>query len=196
MCSSDLDFTFHGEYYNVEHGTVPTKSVRAPHPTVMAASRMDEGMDVVARECDTWFANHDKNFRNYDQTLRRIETEVAAMERRVAQYGRTMKYGLNACMIIGETDQEAIDVADDYLAQLARDPSIFSASGGLGSNVIGTPKTIAERIRRYQDLGIDLFMLQFYPFRQGLEVFAEKVLPLLDVKRTARPSAPPAQAAE
>ena len=118
------------------------------------------------------------------------------MERKVAEYGRTMKYGINACMLIGDTDEEAVAVADDYLAQLARDPSIFSASGGLGSNVIGTPKTIAERIKRYQDLGIDLFMLQFYPFRQGLEVFAEKVLPLLDVKRVARPAPMPAQAAE
>ena len=64
------------------------------------------------------------------------------------------------------------------------------------SNVIGTPKTIVERIKRYQDLGIDLFMFQFYPFRQGLDVFAERVLPLLDVKRVARPPAPAAQAAE
>lgn len=179
-------FTFKGEYYAVENGTVPTKSVRAPHPPVYAASRMDEGMNVVARECDTWFVNVDKNFRNYDASLKRIETEVAVMESRVAEYGRRMNYGVNACVLIGETDAEAIAVADDYLAQLARDPSIQSASGGLGPNLIGTPKTILERIRRYQDLGIDLFMFQFYPFRQGLDVFAETILPHLD-RRTARP---------
>ena len=180
------DFTFHGEYYSVEHGTVPTKSVRAPHPPVYAASRMDEGMNVVARECETWFVNVDKNFRNYEASLKRIETEVAIMERRVAEYGRTMNYGVNACMLIGETDEEAIAVADDYLAQLARDPSIQSASGGLGPNLIGSPATILKRIRQYQDLGVDLFMFQFYPFRQGLDVFAEKILPHLD-RRTARP---------
>ena len=180
------DFTFHGEYYSVEHGTVPTKSVRAPHPPVYAASRMDEGMNVVARECETWFVNVDKNFRNYEASLKRIETEVAIMERRVAEYGRTMNYGVNACMLIGETDEEAIAVADDYLAQLARDPSIQSASGGLGPNLIGSPATILKRIRQYQDLGVDLFMFQFYPFRQGLDVFAEKILPHLN-RRTARP---------
>ena len=179
-------FTFKGEYYSVENGTVPTKSVRAPHPPVYAASRMDEGMNVVARECDCWFVNIDKNYRNYEQTLKRVETEVAAMEQRVASCGRRMNYGANCCMLIGETDEEAIAVAEDYLAQLARDPSIASASGGLGANLIGSPKTILRRIRQYQDLGVDLFMFQFYPFRQGLEVFAEKILPRLD-RRAARP---------
>ncbi len=185
---TQADFSFKGEYYSVEHGTVPTKSVREPHPPVYAASRMDEGMNVVARECDCWFINYDKNFRNCDASLKRIETEISVMERRVAELGRRMTYGVNACMLIGETDEEAVAIADDYLSQLARDPSITSASGGLGANLIGSPKTILQRIRRYQDLGVDLFMLQFYPFRQGLEVFADKILPHLD-RRTARPRA-------
>ena len=63
------------------------------------------------------------------------------------------------------------------MAQLAHDPSIKSASVAVGANLIGTPKTVVERIRRYESLGIDLFLLQFYPMRQGLDEFALKVLP-------------------
>ena len=58
-----------------------------------------------------------------------------------------------------------------------------SASGGIGANIIGSPKTVIERIRRYQSLGVDLFMLQFYPMRQGLDVFAEQIMPEIKVVR-------------
>ena len=68
------------------------------------------------------------------------------------------------------------------MAQLAHDSSIKSASVAVGANLIGTPKTVVERIRRYESLGVDLFLLQFYPMRQGLDAFALKVLPEL-VKR-------------
>jgi dimethylsulfone monooxygenase len=173
------DFTFNGEFYKVEHGTVPTKSVRAPYPPIYAASRVDDGMNVIAQECDAWFVNYNKDFHRYDESLATIETEIGQMERRCRELGRKMQYGINACVLIADTDEEAVAIADDYLAQLARDPSISSASGGLGANIIGSPKTVVERIRRYRSLGVDLFMMQFYPMRQGLDVFAERIMPEL-----------------
>jgi len=181
MWTSD-DFNFDGEFYKVEHGAVPTKSVRTPHPPIFAASRVDEGMNVVAQEADCWFVNYDKNFRNYDQSLRRIEREIALMEARTRELGRKMRYGVNATLLLADTDAEAIGIADGWLDQLARDPSIFSASGGLGAGVIGSRKTVVERIRRYVDLGVDLFMFQFYPMSEGLEAFAEQILPELQLE--------------
>ena len=173
------DFTYKGEFYSVEHGTVPTKSIRAPHPPIMAASRVGEGMNVVAQECDTWFVNYERDFRSYEQSLKRIETERAQMEARVTALGRKMGYGINACILMADTDEQAIAMADDWVAELAANPSIYSASGGLGAAVIGSRKTVIERLRRYLDMGVDLFMLQFYPMQEGLEIFAREVLPEL-----------------
>jgi FMNH2-dependent dimethyl sulfone monooxygenase len=173
------DFKFHGEFYSVEYGTVPTKSVRAPHPPIYAASRVDEGMNVVAQECDAWFVNSSRHYSEYEQGLRRVETEVGLMEQRCRELGRVMQYGLSACVLMADTDAEAIATADGYMAQLAHDPSIKSASVAVGANLIGSPKTVLERIRRYESLGIDLLMLQFYPMRQGLDEFALKILPEL-----------------
>ena len=178
MWTSD-DFNFNGEFYKVAHGTVPTKSVRLPHPPIYAASRVDEGMDVVSRECDLWFVNYDKDYRQYEASLKRIEHEIGVMERRTRELGRKMRYGINACLLMADTDAEAQAIADDWMAQLARDPSIGSASGGVGAAVIGSRKTVLERIRRYLDMGIELFMFQFYPMRDGLEVFARELLPEL-----------------
>ncbi len=179
------DFTFHGDFYSVEHGTVPTKSVREPHPPVMAASRADGGMNVVARECSTWFVNYDKDYTKYEESLKRIEHETGVMASRCRHYGTKVSYGINACVLIADTDAEANAIAEGYLAQLAVDKSIQSASGALGANLIGSRKTVLERIRRYRDMGIDLFMFQFYPFRQGLDVFAREILPDLNIGKPA-----------
>jgi dimethylsulfone monooxygenase len=169
------DFRFEGEFYSVAYGNVPTKSVRLPHPPIYAASRADEGMNVVAQECDVWFVNGSRHYREYEEGLKRIEREIGLMERRCRELGRKMQYGISACVLIAETDDEAIAIANGYMSQVAYDPSIKSASVAVGANLIGTPKTVAERIRRYESLGIDLFMLQFYPMRQGLESFATDV---------------------
>jgi FMNH2-dependent dimethyl sulfone monooxygenase len=47
------------------------------------------------------------------------------------------------------------------------------------SGHVGTPEIIARRIRRYKELGIDCLMLQFHPLMEGLETFAERIIPLL-----------------
>ncbi len=178
MWTSD-DFNFDGEFYKIAHGTVPTKSVREPHIPIFAASRVDEGMDVVSRECDLWFLNYDRDFRNYEASLKRVESERALMEKRTRELGRKMRYGINAVILIADTDAEAVAIAEEWEQQLARDPSIFSASSGMGAAIIGSRATVLERIRRYAAMGVDLFMFQFYPMREGLDDFAQKILPEL-----------------
>ena len=59
------------------------------HASIFAASRVDEGMNVVAQECETWFVNYNKDFHFYDESLKRIETEIARMERRTRELGRS-----------------------------------------------------------------------------------------------------------
>jgi FMNH2-dependent dimethyl sulfone monooxygenase len=173
------DFTFHGKFYQIEHGSMPTRSVRAPYPPIYAASRVDEGMNVVSQECDTWFVNYDKERQNYAQSLERIEHEISLMDERVKSLGKKMNYGINAIVIIGDTDAEAEAKADEHVRVVQTDPSITVGTSGVGAALIGTPKTIVERMRRYESLGIGLFMLHFYPMREGLEEFAEKILPEL-----------------
>ncbi len=130
-------------------------------------------------------SNYDKDRRNYSASLKRIESERAMMEERVRALGKTMVYGINALVLIGETDAQAEAMAQEHLETIRNDPSMTVGTSGVGANLIGSPKTIVERIRRYQDLGVDLFMLHFYPMRQGLEEFAEKIMCDLDVRPPA-----------
>jgi FMNH2-dependent dimethyl sulfone monooxygenase len=170
--------TYNGDFYKIDGVKMPTRSVRAPYPPFYAASRADDGMNVVAQECDTWFVNYDKDRANYDQSLKRIEHEIGLMEDRVKTLGRTMNYGINAIVIIGETEEDAQAKADEHVRIASQAPV---GTSGVGANLIGTPKTIVERMRRYEDMGVSLFMLHFWPMHEGLEEFGRKVLP--DLRR-------------
>jgi alkanesulfonate monooxygenase len=51
-------------------------------------------------------------------------------------------------------------------------------NGGTLAGLIGSYAQVAERIRVFAELGIDLFMLQFQPLETEMERFATHILPL------------------
>jgi FMNH2-dependent dimethyl sulfone monooxygenase len=57
---------------------------------------------------------------------------------------------------------------------------------------VGTPALIAERMRHYEEIGVELFLLHFHPMLAGLDTFARKVLPLLPAIGAAAALAQPA----
>ena len=56
--------------------------------------------------------------------------------------------------------------------------------GGAGTALVGDPDTVAARIREYQDLGIDTFILSGYPHLEEAYRFAELVFPKLGLNVT------------
>jgi alkanesulfonate monooxygenase len=56
---------------------------------------------------------------------------------------------------------------------------IGRARSGCGAAIVGTPRQVAEKIRRYRALGIDAFILSGYPHRDECVRFAREVLPLV-----------------
>ena len=55
--------------------------------------------------------------------------------------------------------------------------------GGAGTALVGDPQTVAARIKEYQDLGIDTFILSGYPHLEEAYRFAELVFPLLPLSQ-------------
>ncbi|MEW6643895.1 MAG: FMNH2-dependent alkanesulfonate monooxygenase [Pseudomonadota bacterium] len=53
--------------------------------------------------------------------------------------------------------------------------------GGAGTALVGDPETVAARIKEYQALGIDTFILSGYPHLEEAYRFAELVFPLLSL---------------
>ena len=57
--------------------------------------------------------------------------------------------------------------------------------GGAGTALVGDPETVAARMREYQALGIETFILSGYPHLEESYRFAELVFPLLGKGRAA-----------
>ncbi|BCQ45322.1 hypothetical protein ERHA55_28490 [Erwinia rhapontici] len=57
--------------------------------------------------------------------------------------------------------------------------------GGAGTALVGSPQQVADRIREYQALGIENFILSGYPHLEEAHRFAELVMPLLPLASNA-----------
>jgi FMNH2-dependent dimethyl sulfone monooxygenase len=119
-------------------------------------------------------------------------------ERRTRHSLPPLKFGVSGYVIVRDTEQQArqelqriTDVRQNaagyqnyrqWLAgtQLEQRVSLedYSVSNrGLRSGLVGTPEQIVERIREFEDAGVDLLLLQFSPQSEEMERFAQKVIP-------------------
>ncbi|PYP09901.1 MAG: alkanesulfonate monooxygenase [Gemmatimonadetes bacterium] len=57
---------------------------------------------------------------------------------------------------------------------------------GLKAGLTGTPEQIADRIRAFEQAGVDLLLLQFSPQLEEMERFAEEVIPLVTEPSTVQ----------
>jgi alkanesulfonate monooxygenase len=60
--------------------------------------------------------------------------------------------------------------------------------GGAGTALVGSPATVAARLKEYADLGLETFILSGYPHLEEAYRFAELVFPLLPRAQPARPA--------
>ena len=174
---SEDTFSHAGAFYRFESGSVPTKARRPP--PIYATSRSDIGKDIIAQQCDVWFASYQPGYRRYEENVSAIARDVADMKARSSSYGRQLSCGLNPQVICADTMQEAEAQAEELEAYGRQNRIASIVANALGSGLVGTPNLIAQRIRRYQAVGIDLLLLRFHPMLQGLDTFARKVMPLL-----------------
>ena len=56
--------------------------------------------------------------------------------------------------------------------------------GGAGTALVGDAQTVAARIREYQDVGVDTFIMSGYPHLEEAYRFAELVFPLLNLNQS------------
>ena len=71
--------------------------------------------------------------------------------------------------------------------QLEVSPNLWAGvglvRGGAGTALVGDAETVAARMREYQEVGVDTFILSGYPHLEEAYRFAELVFPLLELER-------------
>jgi dimethylsulfone monooxygenase len=172
-------FAFKGEFFHADDASLPQKPVRLPHPPIYTASRTDSGKDVIAEHCDLWFVNYQADYRRFEESFAAIRKDISDLAQRAKDFGRTLSFGMSAHISCADTIAEAQARADELELYGQRDRVSSTAARGLGACLVGTPDLIAMRMRQYEEIGVELFLLNFHPMLAGLDNFARNIMPLL-----------------
>lgn len=198
-------FSFEGKYYRVEETIVEPKPVRRPRPVIYAGGESEAARSLISRTCDAYVMHGDPP--------ERIGARIADLRERRDRAREAsgldlppLSFGVAAYTIVRRTEAEArrelariTDVAvgspgyhnyQDWIAhtQLEQRVSLedYSVSNrGLRCGLVGTPEQVADRVREFAAVGVDLFLLQCSPQLEEMERFAEEVMPLVEGRRRA-----------
>jgi len=191
---SERRFSFAGKYYNVENAILEPKPVRQPRPTLYAGGESPAAKALIARSCDGYLMHGDPPERVAakvaDMQALRDEKDLPPLVYGVAGYvvcRATETAARREIERITDVRQNAAGYAnyEQWLGntQLEQRVSLedYSVSNrGLKAGLTGTPEQIADRIRAFEQAGVDLLLLQFSPQLEEMERFAEEVIPLVN----------------
>ena len=190
-------FSYKGKYYNIENAHLHPKPIQKPNPILYAGGESPRGKETIVSSCDAYVM--------HGGTVEEIELKINGMKSLREQAGKEpfKSFGMAAYVICRDTEEQVqlelkriTDVKEssayagynDFInkSQLEQQVKLYDYSvsnRGLRPNLIGTPEQIANRIIAYEQVGLDLLLLQFSPQLEEMEVFAEKVMPLVESKR-------------
>jgi dimethylsulfone monooxygenase len=202
--------SFGGNYYHVDELILAPKPVITAmrrRPVIYAGGESPRAKEVISRQCDAYVMHGDPP--------ERVSPRIEDMRRRRETLGLPpMQFGLAAYAIVRNSDAEArrelariTNVSPgspgysnyhDWIAntQLEQQLSLedYSVSNrGLRAGLVGTPERVAERVRAFEAIGVDLLLLQCSPQFEEMERFAEQVMPLVSRSHTATHSVGVAQ---
>lgn len=180
--------THHGQLYQLE-GTVLEPKPAQP-PAVYMGGESPKAKELIAAQADAYVMHGD--------STEVIAGKVADLSDRRARAGRPpLAFGVSGYVICRDTEAQAqaeleriLDVRSspeayasyqDFVqgSQLESRVSLeeYSVSNrGLRSGLIGTPDQIIDRIRAYEQAGVDLLLLQFSPQREEMAHFSSAVI--------------------
>jgi FMNH2-dependent dimethyl sulfone monooxygenase len=183
-------FSFEGKYYRVEDAILQPKPLTKPRPVIYAGGESEAAKDLIARKCDAYVMHGDPPDR--------IGVRIADMRARRERLGLPpLIFGVAAYSVVRPTEQEAraevtriTDIKgsaagyknyQQWLAgtQLEQRVSLedYSVSNrGLRSGLVGTPQQVADRIGAFEQVGVDLLLLQCSPQLEEMERFADQVI--------------------
>jgi alkanesulfonate monooxygenase len=183
--------SFDGKYFHVDDYELNPHDRFRERPTIYVGGESDPARALVADKADVWFINGQPL-----EEVRRLIADVSARPRPDVP----VRFGLSAFVIARETEEEAAQVLSYFWDLAALDkPELeklfanadekavmfqtfqkypgIGTNGGTAAGLVGTYDQVAERIREFNELGIETFMLQFQPFEAEMRRFAEEVIP-------------------
>ncbi len=189
-CWSQQHFSYSGTYYRIEDNILSPKPVRQPRPTLYAGGESPTAKELISTQCDAYLMHGD--------SPATVGNKIADMRERRERAGLPpMTYGVAGYAIVRETaeaaQKELLRITDvrqsasgyqNYQqwitgSKLEQKISLedYSVSNrGLRAGLVGTPDQVKEQLARFEEVGVDLVLLQSSPQWEEMERFSQQVI--------------------
>jgi alkanesulfonate monooxygenase len=205
---------FEGKHIHIEDGRLLFKPIQSPRPPLYFGGSSDAGIDVAVDSVDkylTWgeppaqvadkvnrvkaaASQRGRNlsfgirlhvivretteeaWRAADDLIKHVTDETVASAQKI--FSRMDSIGQRRMMQLHGGRRDQLEISPNLWA------GVGLVRGGAGTALVGDPETVAARIKEYQDIGIDTFILSGYPHLEEAYRFAELVFPRLELKQT------------
>jgi FMNH2-dependent dimethyl sulfone monooxygenase len=207
-------FDFKGFFFNINNAWLEPRPVSKPHPEIFQGGNSKAARRMAGRYSDWYFMN--------GNSVEKIKEQIEDVSAIARAAGRRVKFGLNGFVIQRDTEREALDQLETIIA--SADPAVVKAFGdqvkqagastqekigmwadsgpanlvqpndGFKTRLIGPAEVIAERIKQYYEVGVDLILTAFLHYEDELPRFGRTVIPLvqeMNVRRADRLAAQP-----
>jgi alkanesulfonate monooxygenase len=200
---------FEGKHIRIEDGRLLFPPVQSPRPQLYFGGSSDAGIDVAVDTVDkylTWGEppadvagkvakvravadqrgrklsfgirlhvivreTNDEAWAAADDLIKHVTDETIASAQKI--FSRMDSVGQQRMLQLHGGRRDKLEISPNLWA------GVGLVRGGAGTALVGDPETVAARIREYQDIGIDTFILSGYPHLEEAYRFAELVFPLL-----------------
>ena len=185
-------FTFEGRFYRVNEALCSPKPVSKPLPPVwMGETNNPVMVRAIAKHADV-FNSMPASVEGFRKKLDVVGEACSAVGRDFGSLGLSLETQIlvrqkdseiDACFERMEKLRPAERSDEDILAQMkATNPALESYGSRKDLEkefLIGTPDVIVDRLKEYEALGVEHFMLWFmdFPSLQGIRLFSEEVMP-------------------
>jgi alkanesulfonate monooxygenase len=204
---------FQGKHIRIENGSLLFPPRQSPRPPLYFGGSSDAGIDVAADTVDkylTWGEppaqvaekvarvraaaakrgralsfgirlhvivreTDEQAWRAADDLIKHVTDETIASAQKI--FSRMDSVGQQRMAQLHGGRRDKLEISPNLWA------GVGLVRGGAGTALVGDPETVTARIREYQEIGVDTFILSGYPHLEEAYRFAELVFPLLAVEQ-------------
>ena len=208
---------YEGKHLKVQGGDILLPPVQKPYPPLYFGGSSEPALEVVGKHIDeylTWgeppnqvaekIAEVRKRAAKYGREVKfgiRLHVIVRETEEEAWQAAdELIKYVDDEMIANSQKTFERFDsVSQKRMSTLhngKRDALVISPNlwagvglvrGGAGTALVGSAENVAARMKEYQEIGVDSFVLSGYPHLEEAYRVAELLFPLLPVEYTQEP---------
>lgn len=200
---------YEGKYLKVKGGSVLYPTIQKPHPPLYFGGSSEAAMEVAADHVDVYLTwgeppgqvqakihqmrelaakkgrsirfgirmhvivrpTADEAWKAANELISHLDEETIAAAQKI--YARMDSVGQQRMAKLHNGDRSKLEISPNLWA------GIGLVRGGAGTALVGDPDQVAARIREYEELGIETFILSGYPHLEECYRTAELLFPKL-----------------